>query len=244
MHHLSNTSWPSWMPAAAGGCLDRFLSTSLLLRLVRGRGEGGGTTGLLEDPGSAGPSRTAGRCPTSDGVRVPLQRRRRRRCPPALRQQQDGLPPLPLPGCGRQNHPPPQVLDSHLPLFQRPVYLPHPHHQPFAISETQLASVPSQIYPMRLRISPWLWFRTFAPASAIIRANIFALWAARSQARPIWASRFEAPTIQEGGWPETALPPALAGNHLWRYYGKGLGTPGLISLAGSYPFPVPAMGKK
>ena len=104
--------------------------------------------------------------------------------------------------------------------------------------------VPPQIYPIFLRISPRLWFSTFAPASPISRANIFAPWAARSQARPIWASRFEAPTIQEGGWPETALPPALAGNHLWRYYGKGLGTPGLISLAGSYPFPVPAMGEK
>ena len=53
-----------------------------------------------------------------------------------LSQQQDGVPPFPLPGRGSQNHPPPQVLDSHLPLFQRPVYLPHAHHQPRAISET------------------------------------------------------------------------------------------------------------
>ena len=29
-----------------------------------------------------------------------------------------------------------KVLDSHLPLFQRPVYLPHAHHQPLAISES------------------------------------------------------------------------------------------------------------
>ena len=63
-------------------------------------------------------------------------RRRRRRCRQALGQQQDGVPPFPLPGCGSQNHTPPQVLDSHLPLFQRPVYLPHVHHQPLAISET------------------------------------------------------------------------------------------------------------
>ena len=65
-------------------------------------------------------------------VWVPCQSLRRGRCRPALRQQQDGVPPLPLPlpGCGSQNHPPPQVLDSHLPLFQRPVYLPHAHHQP------------------------------------------------------------------------------------------------------------------
>ncbi len=41
----------------------------------------------------------------------------------------------PLPGRGCQNKPPPQVLDSHLPLFEKPVYLPHPHHQPLAISE-------------------------------------------------------------------------------------------------------------
>ena len=56
----------------------------------------GGTTGLLEYQGS-GPSLTEGRRPSSDGVRVPFQRRRRGLCPPALGQQQDGVPPLPLP---------------------------------------------------------------------------------------------------------------------------------------------------
>ena len=133
MHHLPIPV--GQLDARRGGRLLHRPFQLLLLRLVQGGR--GGTTGLLEDPGRR-PSRTAGRCPTSDSVGVPLQRRRRRRCPPALSQQQDGLPPppLPLPGCGRQNHPPPQVLDSPLPLFQRPVYLPHPHHQPFAISET------------------------------------------------------------------------------------------------------------
>ena len=51
-------------------------------------------------------------------------------CRQALSQQHDGVPPLPLPGRRRQDLPPPQILDSHLPLFQRPVYLPHSHHQP------------------------------------------------------------------------------------------------------------------
>ena len=40
------------------------------------------------------------------------------------------------PGRQRQYHPPPQVLHSHLPLFQRPVYLSHAHHQPPATPET------------------------------------------------------------------------------------------------------------
>ena len=35
-----------------------------------------------------------------------------------------------------QDHPPPQVLDFHPPLFQRAVYLPHAHHQPLPTPDT------------------------------------------------------------------------------------------------------------
>ena len=40
------------------------------------------------------------------------------------------MPAFPFPGCGSQNHPPVQILGIHLPLFEKPVYLPHTHHQP------------------------------------------------------------------------------------------------------------------
>ena len=50
--------------------------------------------------------------------------------------QQHGVPPLPLPGCRCRNHPPPQVLDFHPPLFQTPAYLPHAHHQPLPTPDT------------------------------------------------------------------------------------------------------------
>ena len=50
-----------------------------------------------------------------------------------------------------------QILDSHLPLFQRPVYLPHAHHHPSQLLRPAYIVHP-QIYPITLRISPWLWF--------------------------------------------------------------------------------------
>ena len=84
--------------------------------------------GLLENQGCGSALAEGGR-PSSNGVRVPFQCFCRRRCRPALGQQQDGVPTLPLPGRGRQNHPPAQILDFHLPLFQKPLYLPHAHHQ-------------------------------------------------------------------------------------------------------------------
>ena len=62
----------------------------------------------------------------SAGVRVPLQCLRR----PALGQQPDGVPAFPLPGRGRQNHTSVHILGIHLPLFEKPVRLPHSHHQP------------------------------------------------------------------------------------------------------------------
>ena len=75
------------------------------------------------------------------------------------------------------HYPPPQVLDSHLPLFQRPIYLPHAHHQPLAISETSylgsFTKIPSQIYPMRLRISPWLWFSSFLSFGSIVPSRCY-----------------------------------------------------------------------
>ena len=121
MHHLPVPVGRS-MPASAGSCCTAALNSS---RCASPRA--GGTTGLLEYQGS-GPSLTEGRRPSSDGVRVPFQRRRRGRCPPALGQQQDGVPPLPW--RRRQDHPSTQILDFHLSLFQRPVYLPHADHQP------------------------------------------------------------------------------------------------------------------
>ena len=47
---------------------------------------------------------------------------------PPLGQQQHGLPPLP--GRRRHNHPPSQIPGFHLPLFEKPLYLPHTHHRP------------------------------------------------------------------------------------------------------------------
>ena len=76
---------------------------------------------------TTGCSRAAEPCPRENGGPPPpkadAQRPivwgsrsiRRRRCRQALSQQQDGVPPLPLPGCGSQNHPP--ATDSHT-LFQ------------------------------------------------------------------------------------------------------------------------------
>ena len=46
------------------------------------------------------------------------------------------LPKGPFPGRWRQNHPAAQGLGIHLPLFQKPVHLPHAHHQPLATPKT------------------------------------------------------------------------------------------------------------
>ena len=129
MHHLppepaEGSSWPGPGPPRQAAAAPPPSTPPAAPRQGRG-----GTTGLLEYQGS-GPSLTKGRRPSSDGVRVPFQRRRRGRCPPALGQQQDGVPPLPLPWRRCQDHPSTQILDFHLPLFQRPIYLPHAHHLP------------------------------------------------------------------------------------------------------------------
>ena len=45
-----------------------------------------------------------------------------------------------------------QILDSHLPLFQRPVYLPHAHHHPSQLLRPAYIVHP-QIYPMSIHKS-------------------------------------------------------------------------------------------
>ena len=66
-----------------------------------------GTSGLLEDQGGIFLGRP--HLPMVWGA--PPQRFRRRHCRPALGQQQDSIPPLPLPGSRCQNHLPTQILD-------------------------------------------------------------------------------------------------------------------------------------
>ena len=47
------------------------------------------------------------------------------------------LPKGPLPGCRRRNKPPVQIPAIHLPLFEKPVYFPYTHHQPFPDSKAR-----------------------------------------------------------------------------------------------------------
>ena len=75
----------------------------------------------------------------------------------ALGQQPDGVPPLPLPGRGRQDHPPTQGLGIHLPLSKSRCISLAPITNP-SLTPGKANSAPSPIYPMFLRISPWLWF--------------------------------------------------------------------------------------
>ena len=125
-----------------------------LLRLING---GGGTPGrLLENQGGR-PALAKGGGPSSNGVRIPSQGLRRTRSCPALGQQSDGVPSLPLPGRRRQNKPPVQIPGIHLPLFEKPVNLSHTHHQPLPNPISGNPATP-QIYRITLRISPWLWF--------------------------------------------------------------------------------------
>ena len=98
----------------------------LLSRLVKG----GGEPPLCSKIRRCWPSFPKGRSPSPYCMRVPFQGLHRGRCRQALGQQQHCVPPFPFPGRRRQDRPPPQVLGSHPPLFQRPVYLPHAHHQP------------------------------------------------------------------------------------------------------------------
>ena len=74
--------------------------------------------------------------PTARWCGVPLQSLSSRRYRPALSQEPKSVPPLPFPRWRRQNQPPAQVLDSHLPLLKRPVYISHAHHQPLPTPET------------------------------------------------------------------------------------------------------------
>ena len=63
-----------------------------------------------------------------------------------------------------ESSPPVQILGTHLPLFKMLNHLPHTHHQPLSRPGTSHPSAP-QIYPIPLRISPWLWFRPTALSS-------------------------------------------------------------------------------
>ena len=115
-HMPSNTSWPRSMPEAPGGCLQTAcLQLLLLARLVKGGGELAAK--VCSNIRAAGPPSPKADAQRPIVVRDPLSSASAD-CSyrPALGQQH-GLPPLPFPGRRRQNHPPPQVLDFHLPLF-------------------------------------------------------------------------------------------------------------------------------
>ena len=107
-------------------------------------------------------------------MRVPVQRLCRGRRRPPLGQQQHGVPALPLPGRGRQNHPALQVLHSQLPSLQRPLYLPDSHHPPI----TTRLSVPSltlhctlTICAFHLGFSLDLWFNIENPGDIATKAT-------------------------------------------------------------------------
>ena len=119
---VEGTSWPIPAPRRPETVLPPPSTPPVAL----GQGRWG-TPGLFENQGP-GSSLAEGGSPPSYGMGVPFQRLRCRRCQ-ALGQEQHGVPPLPLPGRGRQNHPTLYVLHLHLPLFQRPVYLPDSHQQ-------------------------------------------------------------------------------------------------------------------
>ena len=148
------------MPAAAGGCSTAPFNSSCCVW-----SRAGGTTALLEYQGRR-PSPTEGRRPTPDSVWVPLQRRRRRRCRQALSQQQDGVPPPRSRGVGariirrRKSLTPICHCSRDRSISLTPITNPSEFLRP-------ATSVPSQIYPMRLRISSWLWFRGLSVAGRL-----------------------------------------------------------------------------
>ena len=111
----------SWIPACSGNsCTAAFNSSHCL------SSSAGGTPRTAR---ISGPQALPRRRPTPTGrwCAGPLQRLRRRRCRPALGQQPDGVPPLPLPGHGHQDHPPAQGLGIHL---NHDVSLSHPSPTP------------------------------------------------------------------------------------------------------------------
>ena len=93
---------------------------------LRGRG---GTTGLLEYQGCE-PTLAEGGQPPSNGMGVPFQCLGGSLSGPALGQKPQGLPPFPLPGHRRQNHPPAHARLIHLPSFEKLVHISHTHHHP------------------------------------------------------------------------------------------------------------------
>ena len=119
----------------------------------RASSRAGGTTGLFKYQ-ACRLSLTEGRHPTSDSEGVSLQRLHR----PALGQQQEGVPPLCSGGVGTRI------------IRRRKFFLPICNcSRDRSISLTLITDpslllrpakpIPSQIYPMRLRISSWLWFK-------------------------------------------------------------------------------------
>ena len=126
--------------------------------------KGGGEPPVCSNIKAGRPSLAEGGQPTADGVGIPFQRLRRGRGGPALCQQQHGVPPPelaggPVPwalaqessGGARHWHPSaivPETGPSPITSITNPSQLPRPANP-----------VPSQIYPMPLRISPRLWFR-------------------------------------------------------------------------------------
>ena len=96
--------------------------------------------------------------PPADGVGVPSQSLRRGRGGPALGQQQESVPSFPLPGRGARIIRLCKSLASirhcsrNCPISLTPITNP-------SLTPGQTNLTPSQLYPMLLRISPWLWFR-------------------------------------------------------------------------------------
>ena len=118
----------------------------------RGRG---GTPRLLKHQGlrSALPE---GGSPPANGVSIPSQSFGRSCGSPAVGQEPEAVPTLP--GRRSQNEPPVQSPGIHLPPLENQVYISHAHRQPLPQSKADPPTSPP-IYPMLLRVSPWLWFR-------------------------------------------------------------------------------------
>ena len=124
------------MPTIAGGCCTAPFNSPCCASP-----RAGGTPGLLEYQGRRS-APAEGRQPPAYGMRVPLQGPCAGRGGPALGQEPEGVPTLlPLPGRGRQDHPPMQVPRVHLPLLEEPVYISHAHH-------TYPALTPGQANPV------------------------------------------------------------------------------------------------
>ena len=52
-------------------------------------------------------------------------------------QQQEGVPPLPLPRRGRRNHTLAHIPHAHIPLLEKPVYISHAYHNYASLTPRQ-----------------------------------------------------------------------------------------------------------